>query len=99
MTSLVINAATWIWLLWNIRPQEQLIFLHYNILFGVDFLGAWWQVLTIPLAGLFILLINAFLGWMLYTKDSFVALLLNVTAVLVQVLSFVAAALLVFLNV
>lgn len=97
--SFALNLAIWGWLFWNIRPQDQHIFLHYNILFGVDFLGEWWRVYALPAAGLLILLVNAILGWLLYAKDSFVATLLNVTAVLVQIVLLIAAWLLVFLNV
>ena len=97
--SLLLNLVTWAWLLIHIRPQDQHIFLHYNILFGVDSLGEWWRVLTLPIAGIIIILANAILGWFLYAKDSFVSTLLNGSAALVQVILLVAAGLLVFLNV
>lgn len=41
-------------LLFFIRPSETPIVLHYNVYFGVDLLGIWWQVYVLPfLGGLF----------------------------------------------
>lgn len=97
--SVFLNMATWFWLLWQIQPQPEPIFLHYNILFGVDYIGEWWKVLYLPAGGLFILIINTILGWLLFAKDKFVAQFLNAISVFCQVFLLIAAALLVFLNV
>jgi len=95
----LINLATWVWLLWQIRPQTEPVFLHYNILFGVDYVGEWWRVLALPIMGLLIILVNAILGWVLFNKDKFFASILNVMALFCQIFIFIAACLLVFLNV
>lgn len=95
----LLNLATWFWLLLQIKPQTDPIFLHYNILFGVDYIGEWWKVLYLPIAGLFIFLVNGILGWVLFSKDKFATQLLNFMSVLCQVFILIAAALLVFLNV
>lgn len=97
--SLLLNILLWIWLLWKINPGPDPVFLHYNILFGVDFIGEWWQVLFLPLAGLLIFLINGIIAWMLFSKDKFISLLLNAVSLLCQMIIFIAGALLVFLNV
>ena len=96
---LLLNLASWVWLLWQIKPQPDPIFLHYNVLFGVDFIGEWWKVLYLPIVGLFIFLLNGILAWVLFSKDKFVAELLNFVSVFCQVIILIAAALLVFLNV
>lgn len=31
-----------------IRPTETLLVLHYNVYFGVDLLGVWWQAYILP---------------------------------------------------
>ncbi len=95
----LLNIASWIWLASNIRPHLGQVFLHYNVLFGVDLVGPWYSVFMLPLAGLFILLCNAVLGWMLYKQDPFASYLLNGIGVIVNTLLLVSAALLVFLNV
>lgn len=38
-----------------IRPTENILILHYNIYFGVDIQGVWWQVFILPLAGILFL--------------------------------------------
>jgi hypothetical protein len=95
----LLNLASWIWLLWQIKPQTDPIFLHYNILFGVDSIGEWWKVFYLPVVGLFIYIVNAILGWILFGRDKFTSQLLNFVSVLCQVFILIAAALLVFLNV
>ena len=93
------NAAIWTEIFWNIRPQEESIFLHYNILFGVDLFGPWWKALSLPLGGLLILFINTLIGWLLFDRDPFASYLSQAIAVLCQIFLIVAAFLLVFLNV
>src|SRR3989344_3163074 len=97
--SLAVNVAIWVWLLWQIGPQDEQIFLHYNILFGVDYVGEWGRVFFLPINGLAILLVNCVSGWSLFGKDKFYAQLLNATSLFCQIFLFVTAALLVFLNV
>jgi len=99
VSSLLLNIAAWVWLLVNIRPSVGQVFLHYNILFGVDLVGSWYNVLSLPIAGFLIILLNALLGWFLFKQDEFAAYLLNAIAVLVNMFLLVSSALLVFLNV
>ena len=97
--SVLMNACTWIWLAWQIRPQEEFLFLHYNVLFGVDRIGPWWHVFTVPLLGLSILLVNAVVGWYFFEKEKLVSYILNLTTILIHLFLGVGAYLLVFLNV
>jgi len=97
--SLLLNIFTWIWLLIEIRPQTEPVFLHYNILFGVDFVGEWWQALYLPISGLAIIVVNAAMGWLLFSRDKFLAQILNGISLFCQLFLLFAAALLVFLNV
>lgn len=93
------NIFTWFWIIFRIKPQEDLIFLHYNILFGVDYIGEWWRVFYIPTIGLLILFVNFVIGWVLFSKDKFISVILNAVSVVSGVFLLVIAALLVFLNV
>ena len=99
VTSLVLNAVSWFWLLWNIRPQTEEIFLHYTVLYGVDLVGPWSKVLYLPISGLFIILVNAFIGWILFREDRFFAQIFNGVAVFCQCILLIATTILVFLNV
>jgi hypothetical protein len=93
------NLSIWIWLALNIHPQEDSVFLHYNVLFGVDLTGPWYMVFSVPTLGLFLIFINAFLGWFSYDRDSSVSLFSNIVSVLVHFFLLVASSLLIFLNV
>ena len=73
--------------------------LHYNILFGVDYVGLWWRIIFIPATGLAVILVNALLGWLFCQKDQFFAHVLNFVSLLVQIILVAASFLLVFLNV
>lgn len=97
--SLALQLAIWIWLLWNIRSQEENIFLHYNVLFGVDYIGEWWRVYAVPVTGFVIFVANFMVGWVFFRKDKFVSELLNTASAICQIFLLIAAALLVFLNV
>lgn len=87
------------WVFFRIGTQDEVLFLHYNILFGVDLLGPWYQILNIPLTGLVIIFVNSLLGWILYDKGPFPAVLLAVFGLFFNVLLFVSILLLEFLNV
>lgn len=97
--SLVINFFIWGWLLFYIRQQEEPLFLHYTVLFGVDYTGEWYKVFIVPLGGLMVLCLNFTLGWLLFHKDDFAGYVLNAVSVLIQVILLVTAVLLVLLNV
>ncbi|MCF6276587.1 MAG: hypothetical protein L3J07_01925 [Candidatus Magasanikbacteria bacterium] len=96
--SLLVNIFMWFWLLYVLGPQQDPIFLHYNILFGVDLIGEWWNILYLPITGIFILIINFILGWVLFHKDKFIAYILNAVNLICQVFLLVATLLIVFLN-
>lgn len=99
IAALFVHLGVWGWLLYYIGPQDQPIFLHYNVLFGVDLTGEWYHVFALPAGGLCVYLINAFLAWLLYNKDSFASYVLLSASLIVQLCLAVVAALLVFLNV
>lgn len=97
--SLLLNIASWAWLLMNIGPELDPVFLHYNVLFGIDLIGKWYQVLYVPLTGLVIFIANGIAAWFLFSKDSFASHMLNTVSLICQILLFVAGLLLVFINV
>ncbi len=97
---MVINVGVWIQLLWQLRGERgEQIFLHYNILFGVDAIGDWRNVLFLPAAGLLVLVLNITIGWVLFQKDKFAGYMLSAAALLFQLFLFITSTLLVFLNV
>lgn len=95
---LVLNFTIWGWLIWHIQPQQDPIFLHYNILFGVGQLGPWWKLYLIPVLGLIIGFVNGTIGWVTFHKDKHISYFLNATTVLCHLFLGISTYLLVFLN-
>ncbi|OGI21291.1 MAG: hypothetical protein A2808_01340 [Candidatus Moranbacteria bacterium RIFCSPHIGHO2_01_FULL_55_24] len=60
-------------LLFFIQPREAPIVLHYNVYFGVDLLGVWWQAYVLPLIGIVLLLGHVFLAYSFYKERERVA--------------------------
>ena len=56
--SVLAQIVMWWYLLVNIHPTVEQIFLHYNSVFGIDLIGNWWQIFYLPAGGLLILVIN-----------------------------------------
>lgn len=56
-----------------IQPSKGLIILHYNVYFGVDLLGAWWQAYALPLLGGILLVGHFFLARRFYMKSERIA--------------------------
>lgn len=80
---LFINLVGWAYLLINVRPQENPIFLHYNIYYGVDLIGDWYQIFLMPLAGSIVFLVHLVLSRELYSRDRVLGyILIGITIVL-----------------
>ncbi|MFA5106932.1 MAG: hypothetical protein WC497_01235 [Patescibacteria group bacterium] len=57
------------WLLYTkFHQQTEFVPLHYNIYFGIDLYGPWYQILTLPATGLGLLFINFILSFILYKR-------------------------------
>lgn len=99
---LVVIAATqafaWWYVISKIRPTGEQLFLHYNIIFGVDLVGEWWKLWLLPLGGLVLWLVNFLLSYFFYNHNRFLARFLAVTTALFEVLLVVAILLIVSLN-
>jgi len=97
--SLIVNVANWACIAFFNRPVDFPIILHYNVYFGVDVIGDWWQVYLMPLIGLLILLVNAILGYLFYQqKERIVAHLLMLASFVAQVGISIAVASLLLIN-
>lgn len=93
------NLFSWAWITLQIPDMGGQMFLHYNVLFGVDYIGEGWRMFLIPLLGLIIFVVNMIGGWLLYRRDAFMSYLLVGTAALCQIFVVIATILVVFLNV
>ena len=85
--------------LFFIRPTDSLLILHYNIYFGVDLLGLWWQVYLLP--GLCVLLFigHFFLArYFYYHGERVAAYLLLLGFVLLSLSLLIASISIVYIN-
>lgn len=97
--STLMNLLLWIFLIYRIRPQEQPIFLHYNIYFGIDLIGEWYRIYLIPALGSVIIFINLLISSIIYNKERIIAFFLLSAMTLAQILLIVAALLIVWQNI
>lgn len=97
--ALALNLFSWAWLLFQIPHNSEQVFLHYNILFGVDQIGEPRQVYTASLVGLSIIAINFISAWVLYRKDRFYSYILLAGALTVNSFVAIASILVVGLNI
>jgi len=68
----------WFYALSHIQSDAGQYFLHYNIIFGVDLVGAWWKILMLPIGGLMIIIFNYLISILIYNQDKLIARLLPV---------------------
>lgn len=85
LSSLMLNLITWLWLWWRVKSTEELIPLSYNIYFGIDFLGDWWQIFLGPIFGLLVILINYFLAYFIFLVNKFISHWLIVLTLIIQI--------------
>ncbi|HPN54867.1 MAG TPA: hypothetical protein PLB52_02935 [Candidatus Moranbacteria bacterium] len=97
--ALILNLVNWGLIAYFIRPVDFPIILHYNVYFGVDVIGDWWQVYYLPLIGLIILLANTILGYLFYKqKERIVAHLLMLATFIAQIGVTIAVSCLLMIN-
>lgn len=49
------------------RPSDVLTVLHYNVYFGVDLLGSWWQIFMLPGVAIVFIIMDIWFAYRLYT--------------------------------
>lgn len=97
--SIMLNASSWALLAFFIRPVDFPIILHYNVYFGVDLIGDWWQAYFLPLIGLVVLATNVVLGFLFYCqKERIISHVLLLAAAVVQVVIAIGMAGLIRIN-
>ncbi len=96
--SLLINIILWI-LLWSkFGYSQDLIPLHFNVVYGIDFVGAARKLYQLPGAGLSILAVNFYLGKWLYEQEKLFSYFFVFVALAAQLMLAVALAPLLILN-
>lgn len=93
-----INILIWITLFWQVEDFTALIPLHYNIYFGIDLLGPWYQIFVLPGVGLGIILVNLILGIFYFNREKILSYFLIGVGTIVQFLLLAATIAIILLN-
>lgn len=80
-------------------PAGEALFLHYNIVFGVDLIGVRWELFIPVIIASALLLINAVVAWLLYNESRLLARFILGFLVVIQVAIFTGQFLIVNLNI
>lgn len=99
--ALIINVINLIFIFLKFSPPqnpERLLPLHYNIYFGVDFIGEWHKIFIIPALGFFFTIINFILADIIYVRDKVIGYFLAGESVFVQIILFLASYAIVSIN-
>lgn len=96
--AIVINSAAWIFLVFVMPSLSAQAFLHYTVYFGIDWTGAWYQILYLPLSGIAVGIVNNTLATIAYKNHRILAYFFASTTVAVQCLLLADALLLWRLN-
>lgn len=95
--SLFINLLIFTLFLVKIGFQSN-IPLHYNVYFGIDLIGNWYQLLIIPFFGLMVLAVNFILAMFTYLKEKMLSYFLTGSALVIQILLLFACLSIIWLN-
>jgi hypothetical protein len=101
ITAVGINLFIWILLYFTFYPLRafgDLVPLHYNVYFGIDLVGRWYKIFTIPFVGFFFILINFILSCFFYLREKMIGYFLGVTVLFSQILLAIAAAMIILIN-
>jgi hypothetical protein len=79
-------------------PNGENVPLHYNVNFGIDFIGASSQIYALPLVGLVLLMVNSFVGVWVWRRDRVLSYFIGTGTLMVAVIVVVAAVLSILLN-
>ena len=96
--SVLLNIFIWIFLIQNQKENSHPIILHYNLFFGVDYLGNYEKIYLIPIAGLIIIIVNSILGHLLYLKEKLAVYFLVFIIFIVQLLLLINSYLIIRIN-
>ncbi|HLD60858.1 MAG TPA: hypothetical protein VJA27_01865 [Patescibacteria group bacterium] len=88
LMSVVLAAVGFTYIAMRLGPTTDQVFLHYNIIFGIDLSvegTAWWKMYLFPGIGALLVAVNYLLAWLLYARDQLLARLLAVATPLFEI--------------
>lgn len=94
----LLNIIHWVILYIKIKPGNVNVLLHYNVVYGPDFVERSLYLYWIPLLALILLIINAIAAFVFYKKEKLAAHFIAIASIAVQLVFFVATINLIFIN-
>lgn len=96
---IVSNIILWALLAGKFGVSNERVVLHFNVVYGIDFLGSSRNVYELPAAGLVILAANTFLGGLVYEQQRLFSYFLFFGSFFIQIIILLSALAMIFLNV
>lgn len=94
----VIVLGMWAVSLLTFRPREEPIFIHYNVYFGVDWVGPWYFGYLIPVSALVVLGLNFLFIRHIHNKNASLSHIIVSWTTIALVLLSVSQSLMILLN-
>jgi hypothetical protein len=96
--ALLINSIHWAVLLFKIKPGENSILLHYNVIYGPDLVDKANYAYLVPLIALIIFIVNLLIALYFYRKEKLGAYFLNFAGIPIQLIFLAASLVLISAN-
>jgi hypothetical protein len=97
--SLVTNIFLWLFLSWYSRKfTSDIIPLHYNIYFGIDFFDKWYKIFYLPLSGSLILAFNGLSSVMIFRIEKILSYFLIGFSSFIQLILIISVSFILFIN-
>jgi len=95
--SVLLNGALWLLLSRALVNFDAIIPLHYDIYFGINALGPWYQLFVIPGLGLAVISLNFSLASFLFSRDKVLSYFLLWSSPVVNLILLLAELAIIFL--
>lgn len=82
--SLLLNVFIWVYLIRLIPPTNSWLPIHYNVYFGIDWLGPWVYIFIFPFVGLILILANITFAILVQAKEPHLTKLLSWSTLVVH---------------
>lgn len=102
LLSVLFLVGTWALPLWRLVPigQEQVyIPLHYNIYFGTDRFGPWYQVFFLPGLGTVLLIVNTLFQAVFFKREKMLSRFFAIGTLFAEAILFLSMIFIVLLNI
>ena len=94
----LLNIIHWLILYIKIKPSETSLLLHYNVVYGPDFIGSSLYIYWIPLLALVLLITNAVSAAVFYKREKLAAHFISFASIAVQIVFLIATINLIIAN-